>query len=138
MYNVRNDDRKFSLIAEYERTLQDLHNVARESMQARQAAGAATYYDKKAVDDELQVVELVYVLAPRNKSKKLDLKWYGLSEIVKCCHLACEILVSNNAKLVTRDKLERAPRGVNIEVESDQPDIPSRQATSRGRPLKVP
>ena len=41
MYNVRNDDRKFSLIAEYERTLQDLHNVARESMQARQAAGAA-------------------------------------------------------------------------------------------------
>ena len=69
-------------------------------------AGAATYYDKKAVDDELQVVELVHVLAPRNKSKKLALKWSGLSEIVKCCHLACEILVSKNAKLVTRDKLK--------------------------------
>ena len=35
MYNDRNDDGKFRSIAEYERTLQDLYNVARESMQAR-------------------------------------------------------------------------------------------------------
>ena len=83
MYNVRNDDRKFSSIDEYERTLQDLYNVARESLQARQAA-AATCYDKKIVDDELQVGELVCVLAPRNKSKKLALKWFGPSKRVKC------------------------------------------------------
>ena len=68
MYNVPNDDRKFSSIAEYERTLQDLHNVARESMEAYQIA-AATYYDKKVVDDKLQVGERVYVLGSRNKSK---------------------------------------------------------------------
>ena len=70
MYNVRNDDRKFSSIAEYERTLQDFSNIARESMQTRQAT-SVTYYDKNIFDDELQVGELVYVLAPRNKSKKL-------------------------------------------------------------------
>ena len=35
MYNVRNDDRKFSLIAKYEQTLQDLYNVARESMHVK-------------------------------------------------------------------------------------------------------
>ena len=121
MYNVHNDDRKFSSIAEYERTLQDLNNVARESMQARQAA-AATYYDKKVVDDELQVGELVYVLAPRNKSKKLALKWFGPSNIVTCCHPAYELLVGNNTKWVTRDNLKRAPRGANIQVEPDQPD----------------
>ena len=99
MYKVCNDDRKFSSIAEYEQTLQDLHNVARESKQARQVA-ASTYYDKKVVDDELQVGELVYVLAPRNKSKKLALKWFGPFEIVKCCHPAYEILVGNNTKWV--------------------------------------
>ena len=48
MYNVRIDDRKFSSVAEYERTLQDLYNIACDSMQARQIA-AATYYDKKVV-----------------------------------------------------------------------------------------
>ena len=122
MYNVRNDDRKFSSIAEYELTLQDLYNVARESMQARQAA-ASIHYDRKVVDDELQVDELVYVLAPCNKSKKLALKWFCPSEIVKCCHPACEILVGNNTKWVTCDKLKRAPRGVNIQLEPDQPDI---------------
>ena len=53
-------------ITQYERSLQDLCNITRESMQARQAA-SATYYDKKVVDDELQAGELVYVLAPRNK-----------------------------------------------------------------------
>ena len=72
-------------------------------MQTRQAAAAA-YYDK-VVDDELQVSELVYVLVPGNKSKKLALKWSGPSEIVKCCHPAYEILVGNNTKWVTRDKL---------------------------------
>ena len=35
MYNVRNDDRKFSSIAKYEQTLQDLYNVARESMHVK-------------------------------------------------------------------------------------------------------
>ena len=99
MYNVRNDDGKFSSNAEYEQTLQDLYNVARESMQARQVP-AATYYDQKVVDDELQVGELVYVLAPRNKSKKLALKWFGPFEIVECCHPAYEILVGNNTKWV--------------------------------------
>ena len=122
MYNVRNDDRILSLIAEYERTLQDSYNVARKSIQACQAA-AATYYDNKVVDDELQVGKLVYVLVPRNKSKELVLKWFGPSEIVKCCHLAYEILVGNNTMWVTRDKLKRAPRDVNIQVEPDQPDI---------------
>ena len=68
MYNVPNDDRKFSSIAEYERTLQDLHNVARESMEAYHIA-AATYYYKKVVDDKFQVGERVYVLGSRNKSK---------------------------------------------------------------------
>ena len=91
-------------------------------MQARQVA-AATYYDKQVVDDELQVGELVFVLAPRNKSKKLILKWFGPSEIVKYCHPAYEILVDNNTKWVIRDKLKRAPRGVNIQIEPDQPDI---------------
>ena len=70
--------------------------------------------------------ELVYVLAPRSKSKKLALKWFCPSEIVKCCHPAYEILVGNNTKWVTcdtRDKLKRAPRGVNIQEEPDQPDI---------------
>ena len=122
MYNVRNDDRILSLIAEYERTLQDSYNVARKSIQARQAA-AATYYDNKVVDDELQVGKRVYVLVPRNKSKELVLKWFGPSEIVKCCHPAYEILVGNNTMWVTRDKLKRAPRDVNIQVEPDQPDI---------------
>ena len=42
-------------------------------MQARQVT-AATCYDKKTVDDEFQVNELVYVLAPRNKLKKFALK----------------------------------------------------------------
>ena len=125
IYNVPNDDRKFSSIAEYERTLQDLYNVARESMQVRQVA-ATTYYDKKVVDHELQVGELVYVLAARNKSKKLALKWFGPSKIVTCCHPAYEILVGNNTKWVTRDKLKRAPRDVNIRVEPDQPDIVTR------------
>ena len=97
MHKVCNDDRKFSSIAKYEQTLQDLHNVARESMQARQVA-ASTYYDKKVVDDELQVCELVYVLAPRNKSKELALRWFGPSEIVKCCHPAYEILVGNKTE----------------------------------------
>ena len=84
---------------------------------------AATYYGK-VNDDELQVGELVYVLAPRNKSKKLSLKWFGHPEIgVKCCHSAYEILVGNNTKWVTPDKLKRATRGVNIQVEPDQPDI---------------
>ena len=122
MYKVCNDDRKFSSIAEYEQTLQDLHNVARESKQARQVA-ASTYYDKKVVDDELQVGELVYVLAPRNKSKKLALRWFGPPEIVKCCHPAYEILVGNKTKWVTRDKLKRAPGGLNIQVEPDQSGI---------------
>ena len=125
MYNVPNDDRKFSSIAEYEQTLQDLYNVARESMQVRQVA-TATYYDKKVVDHELQVDELVYVLAARNKSKKLALKWFGPSKIVTCCHPAYEILVGNNTKWVTRDKLKRVPRDVNIRVEPDQPDIVTR------------
>ena len=122
MYNVRNVDRKFSSIAEYEQTLQDLYNVARESIQARQVT-AATYYNKKVVDDELQVSELVYVFAPRIKSKKLALKWFGPSEIVKCCHPAYEILVGSHTKWITRDKLKRAPRGVNIQVEPDKADI---------------
>ena len=121
MYNVRNDDRKFSSITGYERTLRDLYNVARESMQVRQAA-AATYYDK-VVDGELQLGELVYVLSPLNKSNKLALKLFCPSETVKCCHPAYEILVGNNTKWVTRDKLKRAAQGVNIQVEPDQPDI---------------
>ena len=48
------------------------------------AVAAATYYDKKVVNDKLQVSELVYGFASLNKSKKLALKWFGPSEIVKC------------------------------------------------------
>ena len=69
MFNVRNDDGKFSSKAEYEQTLQDLYNVARESMQARQVA-AATYYDKKVVDDDYKWVNLcmflLHVTSQRN------------------------------------------------------------------------
>ena len=67
--------------------------------------------------------ELLYVLAQRRKSKKLALKWFRPSEIVKCCHPAYEILIGHNTKWVTRDKLKRAPRVVNIQAEPDQPDI---------------
>ena len=91
-------------------------------MQTRQVT-AATCYDKKVIDDEFQVNELVYVLAPRNKLKKLALKLFGPSEIVTFCHPAYEILVGNSTKWVTRDKLKRAPWGVNIQVEPDQPDV---------------
>ena len=102
MYNVRNDDKKFSSIAEYERTLQDLYNISRESMHSRQVA-AATYYDKKVVDDALQVGELMYVLAPRNKSKKPALRCFGPSEIVKCCHLHMKYqsVATKNGSLTT-------------------------------------
>ena len=51
------------------------------------------------------------------------MKWFCPSEIVNCCHPAYEILVGNNTKWVTRDKLKRAAQGVNIQVEPDQPDI---------------
>ena len=67
--------------------------------------------------------ELLYVLAQCSKSKKLALKWFRPSEIDKCCLPAYEILVSHNTKWVTRDKLKRAPRVVNIQAEPDQPDI---------------
>ena len=76
-----------------------INNVARESIQARQAA-AATYYDK-VVDDELQVGELMYILAPRNKSKKLALKWFSASEVVKCCHPSYWSVTTQSGSLLT-------------------------------------
>ena len=51
------------------------------------------------------------------------MKWFGPSEISRCCQPVYEILVANNTKWVTRDKLKQALQGVNIQVEPDQPDI---------------
>ena len=58
------------------------------------------YYDK-VVDDELQVGELLYVLAPRNNSKKLALKWFSASEIVKCCHPLYWSVTTQSGSLLT-------------------------------------
>ena len=116
MFNVRNDNNKFDSIAEYERTLKELYEVARESMNTRQAI-AATYYDKKVLDDELKVDELVFVFAPRNKSKKLSLKWFGPHRVIQCKHPAYEI-----EKAWTRDKLKRAPPNSHV-IQEEQKEI---------------
>ena len=82
MYNVRDDDRKFSLIAKYEQTLQDLYNVARESMHVK--------------------LLLLHIMIRR----LLMTSWFGPSEIVKCCYPTYEILVSNNTKWVTQSRTQ--------------------------------
>ena len=90
LYNVRNDSHAFTTVSQYEQTLQNLYEIARQNMEIRQIA-AATYYDKKVLDDELKVGENVLVFAPRNKSKKLALKWLGPHRVVTCKHPAYEI-----------------------------------------------
>ena len=126
LFNVRNDNRRFASIAEYERTLKDLYEVARSSMNARQAI-AATYYDKKVLDDELNVDEHVFMFAPRNKSKKLALKWFGPYQLIRSRHPAYEIQAGKDTKWVTRDKLKRAPPQARVVEEEPvilEPPIP--------------
>ena len=62
LYGVHRESSNFQSIMQYERTLQDLYYVARESMEVRQSK-FATYYDKKIRDDELVEGQSVYVCA---------------------------------------------------------------------------
>ena len=75
---------------------------------------SATYYDKKVADEELQVVELVYVLYPRNKSKKLVCKWFVPYQILQAKHPAYEIDFGTKTQWLTRDKVKVAPKNSQV------------------------
>ena len=128
LYNVRNDSHAFTTVSQYERTLQNLYEIARRNMEARQVA-AATYYDKKVLDDELKVGESVFVFAPRNKSKKLALKWFGPHRVITCKHPAYEIRTGSETKWVTRDKLKRVSSRVKPNI-IKEPEIVTPQVVN--------
>ena len=128
LYNVRNDSHAFTTVSQYERTLQNLYEIARQNMEARQVA-AATYYDKKVLDDELKVGESVFVFAPRNKSKKLALKWFGPHRVITCKHPAYEIRTGSETKWVTRDKLKRVSSRVKPNI-IKEPEIVTPQVVN--------
>ena len=70
---------------------------------------AASYHDKKIINDVLEINTDVYVHNPRGK--KLELKWNGPYKIIKCRHPSYLIRVEERGKLVdkwfTRDKVRR-------------------------------
>ena len=68
MYGANKEVPRYSQVGDCIEMLQKLYEVARNNISVRQLRSAT--YDKKVVDEELQVGELVYVFYPCNKSKK--------------------------------------------------------------------
>ena len=65
---------------EFRKTISDLYELVRKNMYTRQKVAAT--YDKKALDDRLNVGDFVYVYFPRNQRVKLVLKWMGVAKIL--------------------------------------------------------
>ena len=107
-YQKEKEDKYYS-IAEARRNLSRIYEIVRCNMNIRQDV-AATYYDKKVLDDILENNSEVYVFRP--KSKKFELKWDGPHIIRKCEHPSYLVEVNTNGKVIekwyTRDKLRRS------------------------------
>ena len=115
-YEKENEDRYHS-IAEARRTLSRIYEIVRCSMNIRQDV-AATYYDKKVLDDRLENNSEVYVFQPR--SKKFELRWAGPHIIRKYQHPSYLVEINTNGKVIekwfTRDKLRRRENKLEFTV----------------------
>ena len=58
-----------------------MYQLERDKMKTRQDV-AANYYDKKVLDDPLEIEDLVDVFLPRNERKKLSLIWTGPVKVI--------------------------------------------------------
>ena len=96
VYEKENEDRYHS-IAEARRTLSRIYEIVRCNMNIRQDV-AATYYDKKVLDDRLENNSDVYVFQPR--SKMFELRWAGPHIIRKCQHLSYLVGININGKII--------------------------------------
>ena len=101
-----------STFDDFKKTISDLYELARNNMDTRQKV-AATYYDKKVLDDVLHVGDLVYVYLPRNQRVKLTLKWMGVAKILKEHHPSYQVEIPTEKgavqKWTVRNKLKSAP-----------------------------
>ena len=97
---------------EFQNKLNQMYELARDSMNARQQK-ANTDYDRKVKADPLDTNTLVYVYLPRNERKKLKLKWDGPHKIVTAKHPVYEVKQgdTSNTKWLTRDKLRKCESG---------------------------
>ena len=110
LYNFNSEISGVTSIDQFKSQLQNLYALARENMNARQEK-AATYYDKKVLDDPLLVDDKVYVYLPRNKRLKLVPNWYGPFLITKANHPVYHVDIQTHqgtiTKTLTRDRLKR-------------------------------
>ena len=109
VYGYRNSNQESCQdIGELRNNMSEIYELVRENMSTRQDV-AATYYDKKILDDVLELACEVYVHNPM--SKKLEIKWGGPYKVKKCEHPSYLIEVQKRGKLIekcfTRDKLRR-------------------------------
>ena len=72
---------------------------------------------------------MFFVFAPRNKSKKLALKWFGPHRVIMCKHPAYEIRTGSETKWVTRDKLKRVSSRVKPNI-IKEPEIVTPQVVN--------
>ena len=110
LYNFNSEILGVTSIDQFKSQLQNLYALARENMNARQEK-AATYYDKKVLDDPLLVDDKVYVYLPRNKRLKLVPNWYGPFLITKANHPVYHVDIQTHqgtiTKTLTRDRLKK-------------------------------
>ena len=114
--------------------IQAMYDLARRNSIARQDV-YASYYDKKVLDDPIEVGTLVYVFLPRNNRIKLALKWMGPAKVLRNHHPSYEIEIRTekgvHEKWVTRNKLKRAPKDV-VDTEIDTTERTAEQDPNGG------
>ena len=99
-----------------------MYDIARVHMGTRQQA-YASYYDKRVLDDTLNVNNEVFVYLPRNKRVQLAKKWDGPYKVVDADHPVYKVKLNGKTgmqdKVFTRDKLKRVPTGFVQDVQTE-------------------
>eukprot|EP00112_Aurelia_sp_Birch-Aquarium-sp1_P026112 Seg905.5 transcript_id=Seg905.5/GoldUCD/mRNA.D3Y31 product="hypothetical protein" protein_id=Seg905.5/GoldUCD/D3Y31 len=71
---------------------------------------AATYFDRKLIDSELQIGDRVRVYLPRLESAKLQPKWIGPFEVKICAHPCYKVATEEHNKWLPRDRLRKVKK----------------------------
>ena len=75
---------------------------------------AATYNDKKVLDDRLKVGDLLYVYLPQNQRVKLALKWMGVAKLLQEHHPSYQVEIpskNGNVRKWKRSEMETFGNG---------------------------
>ena len=117
------DDKVPCSITAFTEKLEHMYDIARVHMGTRQQA-YASYYDKRVLDDQLNVNDQVYVYFPRDKRVKLAKKWNGPYKVVDADHPVYKVQLNGKTgmqvKVFTRDKLKRVPTGFVQDVQTER------------------